>query len=400
MTARACRGGVRHRIRAELGRLSHGFRARPARAALLGIGACVGLFSVALAQEPPTPAFEVLGETIQPGELRRLGLETSESFAGVSVSTPVTVAHGAHPGPVLCLTAGIHGDELNGVEIVRRVVERIDPTALSGTVVAVPLVNPHGFRRSSRYLPDRRDLNRYFPGNRLGSSASRIAYHVFESIIRHCELLVDFHTGSFHRTNLPQIRADVRNPALLRLARRFGASIVLHNKARQGTLRYAANEIGVLAITYEAGEPMRLTDSEIEPGVEGTLRLIAGMRQTLSGTPSGGTQEVYQRSSWVRVNEGGILIAAANLGDWVDAGTILGAVTDPITNEKSFVAAPRRGRVIGKAFDQVVIPGFAAFHLASKGLPVELLDSDTEIEAAEQRDLDVGDNIEFDERPE
>jgi len=232
-------------------------------------------------------------------------------------------------------------------------------------VIAVPIVNPHGFRRSSRYLPDRRDLNRFFPGHPGGSSASRIASALFQNVVLHCDRLVDFHTGSFHRTNIPQLRADLRQADVLEMARGFGVELVLHSEGQTGTLRRAAMDAGVTAITYEAGEPMRFQAEEIERGFEGTRQLLATLGMLGRPARSDGP-EIFYLSRWVRVNDGGIFLTDRELGESVDAGEVLGTVTDPVSNDRSQVIAPVSGRVIGMALSQVVIPGFAAFHI---GLP-------------------------------
>lgn len=305
----------------------------------------------------------LLGDVILPGERRRLVLLSSESFAGADVELPVLALRGPRPGPTLCLTAGVHGDELNGIEIVRQLFEYTTPGQLSGMLVGVPVVNLHGFRRNSRYLPDRRDLNRYFPGHPSGSSASRIANSVFRGVILSCNALVDLHTGSFHRANLPQIRADLRDPRQLELARSFGIGVVVHNAGSVGTLRRAAQDVGIHAITYEAGEPMRFQRDEIERGVQGVRNLMASLGMLADGRRPADDDRVYFRSRWVRVNDGGIFLTDRRLGERVQAEELLGTVTDPITNERSRILAPESGRILGMAFPQVVIPGFAAFHL-------------------------------------
>ena len=321
------------------------------------------LMSEASADARPATSLSLLGSDIPRGAERQLSLYVSESFAGYSLRTPVLVSAGPQPGPTLCLTAGIHGDELNGTEIVRRVFERLDLDGFRGVVIGVPIVNLHGFRRTSRYLPDRRDLNRYFPGNEVGSSASRIAHAVFERIVRHCDALVDLHTGSFHRTNLPQLRGDLTRPEVMALAQGFGAATVVHSFGRPGTLRRAATEAGIPAITYEAGEPMRLQDDEVERGVEGVQRLLAALGMVAEPPGAEASQRVYHRSRWVRVDDGGILLSRAELGQEIATGDVLGTVTDPISNERTIVFSPYDGRLIGMALNQVVIPGFAAFHI-------------------------------------
>ena len=305
---------------------------------------------------------EILGEQIAPGEEKRLTLKTSESFSGTGVDTPVQVIRGRTPGPTVCLVAGIHGDELNGIEIVRQVFETLTPELLSGTLIGLPVASVQSFRRSSRYLPDRRDLNRYFPGHPKGSSASRIAHAIFDGVVRHCEMLVDFHTGSFHRSNLPQLRADLFHPEVTELARRFGIDWVVHSQGQPGTLRRSAVDAGIPTITYEAGEPMRFQQGEITRGVQGTRRLLTAVGM-IDSDLSIGSPKLIRFSTWVRVNDGGIYLPTAELGDVVEQGEILATVTDPITNERSEVTSPIQGIILGMALPQVVIPGFAAFHL-------------------------------------
>jgi len=218
--------------------------------------------------------FELLGATVPPGTSQRLMWSASQIFEGVSSETPVLIVNGRGEGPVLCLTAAIHGDELNGIEMVRRVLHDLDPEEVNGTVIGIPIVNLQGFRRGSRYLPDRRDLNRYFPGNPEGSSASRIAHSLFDSIIRHCDALVDLHTGSFYRTNMPQLRADLRYEEIKDLTQGFGGIAVLHSEAAVGTLRRAATDAGIPTITLEAGEPLRLQSAKVSQGVTGIFTLL------------------------------------------------------------------------------------------------------------------------------
>jgi predicted deacylase len=212
---------------------------------------------------------QILGAELEPGSAARLSWSATQLFEGVPVSTPVLAVNGALPGPTLCLTAAVHGDELNGIEIVRRVMHDIDADRLSGAVIGVPIVNVQGFRRGSRYLPDRRDLNRYFPGNPNGSAAARIAHSLFNQVIAHCDALVDLHTGSFERANLPQIRADLRNPDVVTLTLGFGSMVVLHSKPTVGTLRHAATLAGIPAVTVEAGGPSELELAEVKRGVTG-----------------------------------------------------------------------------------------------------------------------------------
>lgn len=310
----------------------------------------------------PWDITELLGQSVAPGDRRRLSLRAGESFAGDAIDIPVLVVRGTTPGPTLCLVAGVHGDELNGIEIVRKVFEDLTPREISGMLVGIPVANVHGLRRSSRYLPDQRDLNRFFPGHPGGSSASRIANALFENVIERCDALVDFHTGSFQRTNLPQVRGDLGNPRILEFAKGFSIGEIVHSAGRAGTLRRAAADAGIPTVTFEAGEPLRFQAEEIDRGVAGLRGLLASMRMT-KGAPPRRPHRIYYRSRWLRVNDGGIFLTERKLGDAVQVGDPLGTVTDPVTNERSTVIAPFRGRIIGMAVPQVVIPGFAAFHI-------------------------------------
>jgi predicted deacylase len=323
----------------------------------------IGSIDPGVAVQPSTSPFHMLGADVLPGTASRLAWQPGESFAGIAVPTPVLVVHGNASGPVLCLTAAVHGDELNGIEMVRRVLYELDPLQLKGTVVGVPIVNLLGFKRSSRYLPDRRDLNRHFPGNPDGSSASRIAYSFFNEIVKRCTVLVDLHTGSFYRTNLPQLRADLRNPEVAAVAESFASTAIIQSAGAAGSLRRAAVDAGIPTVTLEAGEPMRLQSTEVDRGVLGIFALIdqLGMYRKLRvwGNPA----PVHYVSRWVRADGGGILFGKVSLGQRVRAGELLGTVTDPITNVRADILSPYDGRVIGMAVDQVVLPGFAAFHI-------------------------------------
>ena len=314
---------------------------------------------------------QLLKARIPPGTYQRLSWSATQLFEGVPVSTPVLVVNGRSPGPTLCLTAAVHGDELNGIEVVRRVMHNIDPAKLSGAVIGVPIVNLQGFRRGSRYLPDRRDLNRYFPGNPRGSAASRIAHSFFTNIVMHCDALVDLHTGSFERTNLPQLRADLTHPDIRTLTKGFGATVILHSPPADGTLRSAATLAGIPAVTLEAGGPTELELKEVKHGVKGIETLLNTLGMVKKMRLWGEAEPVYYRSTWVRADRGGILLAEVALGATVKQGDLLGTITDPMNNASTSLHAPYSGRIIGMARNQIVMPGFAAFHVGIEAADVE-----------------------------
>ncbi len=313
---------------------------------------------------------EFLDAATTPGHLARTTWTAGEALHGAQIPTPILVAQGNEPGPTLCVTAAVHGDELNGIEAVRQLMHSVNPQKLTGTLIGVPIVNLQGFQRHSRYLSDRRDLNRFFPGNPRGSSAARMAYSFFNDVIRRCDGLVDLHTGSFHRTNLPQLRADLNNADVLALTKGFGSTVILHSTGGEGTLRRAAVEAGIPAVTLEAGEPLRLQDEAVTHTVKALFTLLDTMQMYNKRSLWGNPEPTYYSSAWVRADQGGILMSDVKLGKRVKVGDVLGTVTDPISNEQAPISAPYAGRVIGMALNQFVMPGYATFHIATEA-PLE-----------------------------
>lgn len=314
--------------------------------------------------EPKQAALVLLNAEVSPGTTTRLAWSPNVSFLGISAPTSVLVVNGVNPGPTLCLTAAVHGDEINGIETVRRVLYSLDAKKLSGAVIGVPIVNLQGFRAGSRYMADRRDLNRFFPGNPLGSAASRTAYSFFQEVISHCDMLIDLHTGSFRRTNLPQLRADLNYPSVQNLSEEMGKIVVVQSTGAKGSLRRAATESGIPTVTLEAGAPNELDRDAVEDSVNSVEAALNGLGLLKSRRVRRRSDEpVYYRSVWVRTSEGGILISDIKLGDKVKQGELLGVVTNPITNERSEIRTPHNGRVIGMALNQVMHPGFAAYHV-------------------------------------
>ena len=312
---------------------------------------------------PAWGAVDLLRRTIAPGDKRRLAFPRSSTVVENLVDVPVLVVRGERPGPTLCLTAGIHGDELNGVEIARYVFEHAVPTSLSGMLIALPIINMHGFRTGARYLPSQRDLNRAFPGTETGSPAARMAHGVFVEVIRRCDALIDLHTGSLQRTNLPQVRADLAAAGVRALALAFGVEIVLDGRGPRGSLRAAAVDAGIPTILYEAGEPLRFQDDEIAHGVEGVRRVMAYLAMLDESEPPRRRPRVFRDARWVRADSDGIFRPDRTLGDVVAKGEVLGTVTDPVTNARTRVVATWSGRIVGMATPQVVLSGFALFHL-------------------------------------
>jgi uncharacterized protein len=333
---------------------------------------------------------KLLGSEIAPGTRKRLTWTSGTAMEGFVVPVPVIVINGKGPGPVLCMTAAVHGDELNGIEVARRVLDDIDVEELNGAVIGVPIVNIQGFYRGTRYLPDRRDLNRSFPGNARGSAATRIAHSFFTDVVRNCSALIDLHTGSLNRTNLPQVRADLRIAQVARMTQAFGATVVLHSVGERGSLRRAATEAGIPAVTFEMGEPMRVQPEQVEHGAKAIETLLYSLGMTRQRRYWGDPEPVYYASKWVRVDHGGILFSDVALGERVSKGELLGVVTDPISNQQHRIYAPTGGRVLGMALNQVVLPGFAAYRIGT---------ATSKSDAATQSDDDASEETPDEEAP-
>jgi predicted deacylase len=305
------------------------------------------------------------GATVARGERRNVELHAGRLPSGAPVAMPVTVVHGAEPGPGLWLTAATHGDEIVGTEAIRRILARLDPAALAGLVIAAPIVNVHGFAESGRYLPDRRDLNRSFPGSARGSLASRLAHLLMTEVVAHGQYGIDLHTGSDHRSNLPQVRADLDDPETRRLASAFGAPVMLHSRSRDGSLREAACRTGSRVLLYEGGEALRYDDWAIDAAVDGIWRVLAhlGMIEGEARVDAETPLE-SRRTSWVRAPGSGMLRARRTLGERVVKGEVVGTLGDAFGEQERPVKARATGLVIGRTERPVVYRGDAIFHIA------------------------------------
>ncbi len=302
---------------------------------------------------------------VAPGRAATGELPIARLVTGTRISLPVQVLHGRTDGPTVWLSAAVHGDEINGVEIIRRVTRSTDARKMSGTVIAVPIVNVHGFLNGDRYLPDRRDLNRSFPGSPTGSLAARIADLFMSEIVRRCDVGIDLHTGSDHRTNLPHVRADLDDPATRKLAEAFGAPLMLHSKTRDGSLRGAATERGATVLLYEGGEALRFDDESLSTGVDGIHRVLAELDMIDSDSAAARPVPLEsRRSSWVRARRSGIALLDVELGEVVQRGQLLGVIHDSVGKRLGRVTAPGVGTVIGRVQQPLVNQGDALVHIA------------------------------------
>ena len=309
--------------------------------------------------------FRLGGTTVLPGTRATVEIPVPRLLNRAELAMSVKVVHGSKPGPVLLLSAALHGDEVNGVEIILRLLNRISAKRLSGTVLAIPVVNVYGFITNSRYLPDRRDLNRSFPGSSSGSLASRLAQLFTDEILSHATHVVDLHTGGLHRSNLPQIRACLDDPRNVQLADAFGAPVVIDAKLREGSLRAAAVKRKMPMIVYETGEALRLDRTGVLVGVGGILGVmhVLGMIQKPPAAP----HTVSFRStgsSWLRAPASGLFRSECRLGQLVRAGQSLGVINDPLGDDKVPVMAPCDGIIIGRTNIPLVHQGDPLAHIA------------------------------------
>lgn len=309
--------------------------------------------------------FQIGGVTIQPGERVTVELPMARLYTNNKMTLPVQVVHGRNCGPVLFVSAAVHGDEINGVEIIRRLLKSRSLDRLRGTLLAVPVVNLFGFIQRARYLPDRRDLNRSFPGTEKGSLASRLAHLFIKEIASRCDFGIDLHTGSNFRSNLPQIRACLDDPKTVDLALAFGAPIVVPSELREGSLRESVASLGKPVLVYEGGEALYFNESVIRTGLHGIIKVMrhAGMlaadRRIKHREPI-----VTDRTSWVRATMSGTFFRKVQLGDLVKKGHILGVLSDPFGEDRDEVRAPFTGVVIGQLNLPLAHEGDALIHLA------------------------------------
>ena len=344
------------------------------------------------------PAIEIAGVKIKPGSRLSIDIPLPSFYTHSSVNMPVHVVHGRRPGPVLLVSAAVHGDEINGVEIIRRLLSHKFIDRIKGTLIAIPVVNVYGFVSKSRYLPDRRDLNRSFPGSENGSMAARLAHVLMTQIIPHCTHIIDLHTGAVNRENLPQIRANLRDePDLEALAQAFGVPVILNAKLLEGTFREAAHAQGISVLLYEAGEALRFDEVAIRAGVKGVLQVMRqlGMRPK-SKRQSKSEALVANTTRWVRAAQSRILRSLVATGAKVEIGDLLAYINNPLGENTEELVSPVAGIIIGKTNLPLVFAGEALFNIAS----YEAVDRVAENIDAYHEELDPStDELESDEPP-
>jgi predicted deacylase len=306
------------------------------------------------------------GKTIEPGTSTTIDLPAGRLYTHAPMTIPVHVISGKKPGPRLFVSAAIHGDEINGVEIIRRLLKLPALKKLRGVLIAVPIVNVHGLISHSRYLPDRRDLNRSFPGSEKGSLAARLAHLFMMEVVSKSTHGIDLHTGAIHRTNLPQIRANMDDEETEKLARAFDVPVIIASNLRDGSLREAAANHGIPMLLYESGEALRFDEIAIRAGVKGIINVMRslGMLPATRSKKKRFDPVVARSSAWVRAADSGILRAMVPLGGRVKKGTLLGVVADPFGEREMQIVSPYSGIVIGRTNIPLVNEGDALYHIA------------------------------------
>jgi uncharacterized protein len=302
------------------------------------------------------------GKTVEPGERRYIDLRIARLPTHTVIDLPIYVSRAIEDGPTLLLTAGLHGDEINGVEIIRRLIADRSLKPARGTVIAIPVVNIYGFLQQARYLPDGKDLNRSFPGSKNGSLAARVAHAIVDEILPVIDFGVDFHTGGSSKDNFPQIRCVVGQPQNMALANAFAPPFILNSKLIDRSFRKAAQRRGKSIIVYEAGESLRFDEHAIQEGIAGTLRLMKHFGM-LEQAPIPNQTVVFEKSTWIRARVSGLFRTDAQTGARVTRGQLIGTITDPFGESQIEIHSRQNGYIVGINHMPVVNAGDALIHL-------------------------------------
>jgi predicted deacylase len=308
--------------------------------------------------------FQIGGVSVEPGVIREIRLKVSERIVGGSIEMPILVVRANEPGPVIFVSAVLHGDELNGLGIVHELMTDNVPALTAGTLVLIPVVNIMGFEAQMRYMPDRRDLNRCFPGRKSGSMSSRVAYGLYHDVIKHCDFGIDLHSAATGRVNFPNVRGDLTQPGVRRLARAFGCELMVKSKGPEGSLRRVATEDGCPTILLEAGEPGKIEPTVVELGVQGVCNVLRELNMLDGKVRRPPYQTRVDKSMWVRADTGGILRFHVAPGDPVQEGQAIATNVNVFRREQNVITAPLDGVVLGMTVLPAVQPGEPVCHLA------------------------------------
>ena len=306
------------------------------------------------------------GVDIQPGNDYHIELPVAKLYTDTNISVPVHVIRAKKPGPTIFISAAIHGDELNGIDIIRRLLSKPQFKIIRGTLIAVPMVNVYGVTNLSRYMPDRRDLNRCFPGSSKGSLASRVAHIFMNEIVKHCQYGIDLHTGAIHRSNFPQIRANMLDEETKELSEVFAAPVILNSSLLDGSLRKAAAEGKTKILLYEAGEALRFDELSIRIGLKGIENVLSHLKMIPKKTSKKKkiAPSIAKDNGWLRANASGIVNHKIQLGDQIIKGDTLAEISSPHGKLIGVVTAPKSGILIGRQNIPLVQEGEAMFNVA------------------------------------
>jgi uncharacterized protein len=305
----------------------------------------------------------IAGQEIRPGEFKEIDINIARLPSHTVIDTPIYVSRGYEEGPVLALTAGMHGDEINGMEIVRRLLDSGLNQPKRGVTVCMPIVNVYGFLNYSRDVPDGKDINRSFPGHKNGSLASRVAYHLMHEVIPFIDYGIDFHTGGAMRSNYPQVRAVLGDPKNVELANAFNAPFTIDAIFRPNSLRKEAAKKGKNIIVYEGGESLRFDQHAIEEGLAGTLRLMKHLSMIDWAPDPTEENKTIWSTTWIRSKNAGLFQSNVKCGQLVHKGEWVGTITDPFGEFKEQIRANETGYVVGLNNIPVINAGDALMHI-------------------------------------
>ncbi|WP_248906471.1 succinylglutamate desuccinylase/aspartoacylase family protein [Flavobacterium sp. K5-23] len=318
---------------------------------------------------PEQKIITILGETILPGESKTINMEIAKLHTMTPLKIPIIVERSKLDGPTVLLSAGLHGDEINGVEIVRQLITQKINKPKTGTIICIPVINVFGFINQKREFPDGRDLNRIFPGNKSGSLASRFAYHLLNEVLPHVDYAIDFHAGGASRFNVSQVRIAPNNSELKSLADVFHAPFALYSKNIAGSYRNACEKIGVKMLLFEGGKSIDLNEEVTRQGVEGSKRVLShlGMLSDLQKIIIPDDETIYiKKSSWIRAKYSGMFHSITKVGSYIEKGQLLATISDPYGKIEHKVKSPNSGYIINVNEAPIVYQGDAIYHISNK----------------------------------
>lgn len=310
----------------------------------------------------------ISGNLIEPGQVKEVHLPITETPNSRSILIPITVIRGLEEGPCIYMTGAVHGNELNGTAILKNILLKIKPERLAGTLIIIPIVNILGFLTGSRYLPDRRDLNRNFPGSARGNMTQRIAHKIFHDVIQYADAGIDFHTAADNRENFPHVRGDMKNPLVRKYAKAFGCPIIVNQKGERGTLRFAATARGIPTILFEGGTANKFQKPIVQAGVRGTLKFLRNLgmirkKKKKTGVSRSFFQIVVKKAHWVRADRGGLLELKTHPGHLLYRGDPVAVISNPLGQDVHAVSSPITGLVIGTTTSPLISPGMPIIHV-------------------------------------